>query len=315
MIRSSAWGQNATQVSLLTVPTGGYDVYLYVWEDNFSATFDVRVEGQIVLSGFRSGSAGSWSRLGPWRVSMTDGSLDVTAGPDANVSGIEVWRVASGSGSAPQASGQAVSTAAGSPVEITLAGNDADTCELTFAISSAPAHGTLGPLGAVPCTPGSPSTDAARVTYTPAAGYSGSDAFTYRVSDGSSTSPGATVSITVTSPPGGDPAAVHVADLDGRATNNGKTWTASATTAVLDGAGRAVSGVTVSGRWSTGATVSCVTGGDGRCTAPLAAIQKKTTTATFTVTQLAKAGYTYDPAANGDPDGDSTGTVITITRA
>jgi lysophospholipase L1-like esterase len=316
MIRSSAWGQAATQASLLAVPAGTYDVYLYVWEDNYSATFDVRLEGQVVLSGFRSGGAGSWSRLGPWRTSVSDASLDVSAGPDANVSGIEVWRVAaSPASSAPHAAGQAVTTTAGAPLEITLAGDDADTCELTFSIGAAPAHGTLGTLGAVPCAPGSPNTDAARVTYTPAAGYSGSDVFSYRVSDGSSTSPAATVSITVTASPTGDPAAVHVADLDGGATNNGKTWSASATTSVLDGAGRAVSGLTVTGRWSSGATASCVTATDGRCTTTLGGIQKKTTSATFTVTQLAKAGYRYDPAANGDPDGDSTGTVLTVAKS
>jgi len=406
MIRSSAWGLTATQVSLLTVPAGTYEVYLTVWEDNTSATFDVRLEGSTVLSGFRSGSAGSWSRLGPWLTTVSDGSIDVTAGPDANVSGIEVWRFASNPTSStptvaltapasgatfpsgatvalaasasdpdgiarvefyagasklgedliapyqlawaptsgvhsltaraidtvgsvgvsvpvsvtvaapagPQASAHAVTTVAGSALEISLAGTDADTCELTFAISAAPAHGTLGTLGVVPCTPGSPNTDTARVIYTPTTGYSGSDSFAYRVFDGSATSPDAAVSITVTPSPTGDPAALHVADLDGRATNNGKTWTAAVTATSHDGAGRAVAGVTVSGRWNTGATGSCVTGSDGLCTATLAAIQKKTATATFTVTQLTRAGYWYHPAANSDVDGDSSGTTISISK-
>ena len=41
---------------------------------------------------------GRWERLGPWPATITDGSLDLTAGPDANLSGIELWH----SGSNPR---------------------------------------------------------------------------------------------------------------------------------------------------------------------------------------------------------------------
>jgi hypothetical protein len=33
---------------------------------------------------------------------------------------------------------------------------------------------------------------------------------------------------------------------------------------------------------------------------------------TFTVTKVEHAWYTYDPASNTDPDGDSDGTVIVV---
>ena len=36
---------------------------------------------------------------------------------------------------------------------------------------------------------------------------------------------------------------------------------------------------------------------------------------TFTVTNLSKAGFTYAPAANHDPDPDSNGTMIVVTSA
>jgi len=47
------------------------------------------------------------------------------------------------------------------------------------------------------CISGSPNTDTARVLYTPASGYTGSDSFTFTVSDGTATSSAATISITV----------------------------------------------------------------------------------------------------------------------
>jgi hypothetical protein len=35
---------------------------------------------------------------------------------------------------------------------------------------------------------------------------------------------------------------------------------------------------------------------------------------TFTVTDVSKAGMTYNPGANHDPDGDSNGTVIVVSK-
>jgi lysophospholipase L1-like esterase len=93
MLRSVIWGASVSGASLRSVPSGSYDVFVSIWEDNRSATIDVRVEGQLVRQGYRSGARGHWERLGPFRVSVSDGSLDVTAGPDANLSGLEVFAV------------------------------------------------------------------------------------------------------------------------------------------------------------------------------------------------------------------------------
>ena len=83
------------------------------------------------------------------------------------------------------------------PATITLSGTDPETCQLTFAIVTGPTNGTLGATTNGACTPGSPNSDAASVTYTPTAGYTGSDSFTYTVNDGTATSAPATVSLTV----------------------------------------------------------------------------------------------------------------------
>jgi hypothetical protein len=79
----------------------------------------------------------------------------------------------------------------GTATAIPLSCSDADGDPLTLGAvpGSGPAHGTLGPFGA------------STVTYTPAAGYSGPDAFAYRASDGSLSSAAATVTLNVAPKP------------------------------------------------------------------------------------------------------------------
>ncbi|HEX8426000.1 GDSL-type esterase/lipase family protein [Hymenobacter sp.] len=93
MLRSIIWGGNVS-LTLSAVPSGSYDVYLYVWEDNHPETFSVELENTRVLTNHYSGDAGTWHKLGPWRTTITDGALNLEAhGGAANLSGLEVWRV------------------------------------------------------------------------------------------------------------------------------------------------------------------------------------------------------------------------------
>jgi len=85
---------------------------------------------------------------------------------------------------APVAAAQSVTVNNNMAKAITLTASDANGDTLTFAIASAPAHGSLTGL-------------APNVTYTPAAGYCGSDSFTFRANDGISDSPAATVTLAV----------------------------------------------------------------------------------------------------------------------
>jgi hypothetical protein len=92
MVRDSVWSRTLA-VDLLSVPAGDYEVALYVWEDNATQTYSLSVEGSVVKADHVSGPRGSWQRLGPYPVTMTDGTLSITtSGGDANLSGIEVWR-------------------------------------------------------------------------------------------------------------------------------------------------------------------------------------------------------------------------------
>ena len=111
---------------------------------------------------------------------------------------------------APTATGSSQTTAEDTPKTIGLAGADADDCDLTFTIGTGPAHGTLDPIADVACTGTGPFADTATVDYTPTTGYNGPDSFTFRVSDGVTTSAPATVTITVGTPPNAPPTASPV---------------------------------------------------------------------------------------------------------
>ena len=100
----------------------------------------------------------------------------------------------------PVAQNGSVTTQQNTPVGVTLHATDADGDSLSYAIVTGPAHGTLSGSGA------------SRV-YTPNAGYSGPDSFTFRANDGDANSNLATVSITVKAPV---TAAVHSAHGSGK---------------------------------------------------------------------------------------------------
>ncbi len=84
----------------------------------------------------------------------------------------------------PVADDQSVITNEDIPVGITLSGSDPDGDPLTSTVASNPINGSL-------------SGTAPNLTYTPNAGYSGDDSFTFKVNDGAVDSNIATVSITV----------------------------------------------------------------------------------------------------------------------
>ena len=213
----------------------------------------------------------------------------------------------------PTAAAKSAITTTGTPVTITLDGTDVETCELTFSITDSPLNGSLGSIAGQACSPGSPNADHATVTYTSNGGFVGNDQFTYRVADGSGGSTTATVSIAVnavTTP------TVHIGDLDGSSLTQTKAWNATVTIVVEDGNRVVVGGATVTGTWSAGATgtSTCTTSSSGVCTVSRTGLKKSLASVVFTVTNVSKAGYTYQASANRDPDGSSNGTTITVRR-
>jgi len=116
-------------------------------------------------------------------------------------------------------------------------------------------------------------------------------------------------------PPPPPPATMHVGDLDGASVRiSSRKWESRITIFTHDPSEALLPGIVVTGRWnSSSLTVSCTTGTNGACT-----IAKRWTSSrasvTFTVVSLAGSGKTYEAGDNHDPDGDSTGTSITVTR-
>jgi cysteine-rich repeat protein len=109
---------------------------------------------------------------------------------DGDVSTATVTLTVNAVNDAPAAIAQSASTNRNTAKVLTLTATDVDSASATFAVGTAPTHGTLGTLaGAGPLS--------ATVTYTPAAGYAGADSFTFTANDGTLTSTEATVELTV----------------------------------------------------------------------------------------------------------------------
>ena len=148
-------------------------------------------------------------------------------------------------------------------------------------------------------------------------GLTNGTSYCYRVtamdSSGNESSPSAQACATPAAPE----RVVHVADLDRTTKGKGKSgkWEASVTVTIRDAAATLVTGATVTGNWSgaIGRSVSGVTASNGSLTLGTGPIAGGTSV-TFTVTNVAGSGLTYNQAANTDPDGDSTGTAITVAR-
>ena len=138
--------------------------------------------------------------------------------------------------------------------------------------------------------------------------YTGTYTATLTVTDNSGATGAQSKTVTVTQ------SLMHVGDLDGSITNQGSTWSAIVATTVHDRSYSPVANATVSGSWSSGGTGSCTTNSIGQCAVSMSTIPKKTGNVTFTVVNVTHAMLTYKSADNHDPDGDSNGTVITLSR-
>jgi len=101
---------------------------------------------------------------------------------------------------APTANGQSLTVAYQQPLNVVLSGGDPEQTQLGFTVLTQPQGGVL-------------SGTAPNLVYTPDAGFTGADSFTFKVDDGDLDSPSATVTIDVAPPANGGAVSNPVASL------------------------------------------------------------------------------------------------------
>jgi len=101
---------------------------------------------------------------------------------------------------------------------------------------------------------------------------------------------------------------MYVANIDMSLKKAGPNVEAIATVTVMDGSGKPVGGATVSGRWSglTSDSDSGITGENGTVSLHSNKVKNASGTFTFTVDNITKDGWTYDPDANEETSGSIT---------
>lgn len=101
-------------------------------------------------------------------------------------------------------------------------------------------------------------------------------------------------------PPPPEPSdTISISNMSGSATpaQRGR-WNASVTIIVVNQSGNRVSGVVVSGNWSSGGNGSCTTNSSGQCTVSKNNLKSNVSSTTFSISPLARDGYTYNASNN-----------------
>ncbi|WP_214175990.1 Ig-like domain-containing protein [Geomobilimonas luticola] len=170
--------QSLTEDTVKTVPLSATDA------DGDTVSYSVTGGSAATVAASISGSTLTLTPAADYNTT-TPISFTVTASDGKGGSGSRSFTAAVAAvNDVPVAAGQSVSTNRNAAKAIVLTGSDVEGSALTYAIVSPPANGTLS--GAAP-----------NLIYTPAANYTGSDSFTFTVSDGTAISTAATVSISV----------------------------------------------------------------------------------------------------------------------
>jgi hypothetical protein len=177
-----------------TVPASSANfVRALVFDTGTVSVVRFRVDGGATWYPMTRAATGSPVWQGAWNASALaagNHTIEVQATGTATVSDAITVEVTSAGNRPPVANGDVYTTNVGTPLTVAAPGvlandTDPDGNAVSAELTTTPSHGTvtLGSGGGF--------------TYTPAAGYSGPDSFTYTASDGTATSAPATVAVTV----------------------------------------------------------------------------------------------------------------------
>lgn len=107
---------------------------------------------------------------------------------------------------------------------------------------------------------------------------------------------------------------IHVGNLSATSRLVGSVWSATVTVTVHNANESPMASVAVAGQFSNGSNFTCTTGRTGQCQVVLSNISRNTASVTYTVQNVTLPQYLYRATDNHDPDGNSNGTVITVSR-
>ena len=161
--------------------TAGADetIQLFVADDNDE-------EGKIYLHEAQANGSGEWSITVP--AHKTAGTKYVATTTDDSDGTSEFSTAFTVLNAVPASSAQIASTTEDTAKTINLVAVDANDDSLAYTIITQPSHGSLSSL----------DQETGSVVFTPTANYTGSDTFTFKVSDGSADSNTATVLLSIT---------------------------------------------------------------------------------------------------------------------
>ena len=75
MLRTFRYKENL-QLNLTDLPSGNYDVYVWVFEDGPSSlNATLSVNGRVMVGSYNTGATGHWNRLGPYPATVNDGTI------------------------------------------------------------------------------------------------------------------------------------------------------------------------------------------------------------------------------------------------
>jgi PKD repeat protein len=284
--------QTVTIAGVNAPPVASFTFSCSDLECSFNASASSDPDGTIRSYAFNFGDGTTWiGGWGPFHRYAADGSYTVTLTVTDN-------------GNLTAQTAHVVTAALNKwPVASFTSACTGFTCTFNASGSSDP-DGTIRSYG---WTFGDGATGAGvTASHTYAAG--GSYTVTLTVTDNGGATSTQAHSVTVLPPD------MHVGDLDGASTTQQNAWTATVTVTIHTSSHSLLATAVVSGTWNDGSSGSCTTNATGWCAVSKAGIPKKTGSVTFTITNVARATFVYEPAANHDPDGDSNGSTVGVIR-